>query len=272
MSKQIIPSSRHYHYYPSNLGNIGILVFVIVLLFFLSAACSPGKQNAQQTVASAKTSKAKSSADRAARALSTRPSKVSGSEGIKLFTQPNMSSVEIKILREGTVVWVLDETNKPSTGRWYQLRTRSGVDGWSRGPLAFCSFQEAQSAISKDREAFEDRLRQMILDEAVEEVKAKNLHPMSNLVSKTITSPITPENEAANSYSVNVAVLMEGSILHRTKHVLELKVDLFLELDKDLLSTSAVRVKNVAIIQDKRTEEMPMEEKLGLLKLLPLLL
>jgi hypothetical protein len=235
----------------------------------LLGSCSQRIQDDRGTKA---VSKAESPEKQKARVFAKRPARVSAVDGIKLFTEPNSSSVEIKILPGGAIVWVLDEAGEAAAGHWYRLKTRSGRDGWSQGPVQFCSVQASEHEIAMDREALEDRLRDMILDAAAKELKVRNPHPLSSLVSKTITSPLTPGNDASNSYSVNVACLMKGSILGRNKSRLDLKVDLFLEIDRDLLASSDARIKAVAIIDDKATEQMPIVEQITLLKFIAPLL
>lgn len=235
-----------------------LALMALGLSFLLLCACSQSSNDE-----SSKQSKSK--------VFTNRPAKISAADETRLFTEPNTASVEVKTLKQGTIVWVLDETKK-STGHWYRLKTRSGADGWTQGSVEFCSVQEAQLAISRDREAFEDRLREMILDAAVNEVQAKNLHPLSNLISKTITTPLVRDSEDSDTYSVNVAALMVGKILQRTKHRLDLKVDLVVDFDKDMLDKSTARIKNVAITGDQTTDQMPVVEQLSLLKfILPLI-
>jgi hypothetical protein len=47
---------------------------------------------------------------------------------------------------------------------------------------------------------------------------------------------------------------------------LDLKVDLFLEIDKDSLASSDARIKSVAIVNDQEAEQMPVGEDVSLLK------
>lgn len=242
--------------------NRRILMCSMLSLLFL-AACFQTKENKQGTKAEP--------SEKKAIALTHKPAKVSAPDGIKLLTERNRSSVEIKKLPMNTVVWVLDES-KGKAGHWYRLRTRSGADGWSQGSVKFCSVQESQHLIALDNEALEDRLREMVLLAAEKELQARNPHPFSSLLAKTITSPLTPDNAGSNSYSVAVACFMKGDFLGTNKYQLDVKVDLFLELDKDRLDSSEIRVKAAAIISDKATEQMPLGEKILLLKsILPLL-
>lgn len=244
-----------------------LILAYVVALPLLTGACSQAKQDDHGATAARNPG---SSGTKKAKALTNRPAKISVADGAKLYTEPNTKSVEIRMLQENTVVWVLDEAT--SGQHWYRLKTRSGTDGWSQGPVQFCSVQEAQHLIATDREALEDRLRELILEAAAKEVNTKNPHPLSDLVSKTITSPLTPDSEASNSYSVNVSCLMVGSFMKRSKFRLDLKVDLFLEVDKDLLASSDARIKGAAIVIDQATDQMPVGESIALLKfVMPLL-
>jgi hypothetical protein len=61
---------------------------------------------------------------------------------------------------------------------------------------------------------------------------------------------------------------MVGKLLQRNKFQLDLEVDLFLAIDEDLLASSEAWIRDVAIINDQATEQMPLDEQVSLLKLI----
>ena len=230
-------------------------LFLISLSLFLSA-CSQGKQDGQQTRAGI--------TEKASKTSTNIPAKVSAPDGIDLFTEASTSSSQIKSLPVDTTVWVLDEINDPAKGHWYRLKTKSGTEGWSQGEINRSSPEEVEHEISADKQAFEDKLKRLILDAVVQEINEKKPNPLSSLVSKKITSPLTPSGD--NSYSVDVSCLMVERFPGNNRSRLDLKVDLFLEIDKDSLASSDARIKNVAIVNEQEAEQMPVGEDVSLLK------
>jgi hypothetical protein len=236
---------------------MAIWVFFISLV--ITGGCSSGNQENHET----KSGQKDMAVSKAQPGLSA---EVSAPEGIKLFAEPRISNNEIETLPINTVLWVLEEVQDSGQGHWYRLKTRSGLEGWSQGPINLCSVQKTQQLISSDRETFEKKLRDLILDAAAKQISQENPHSPMYIVSKEITSPLTPEG--GNSYSVTVSCSMAGRFQGRNRSRLDVKVDLFVDLNKDLLSASAARVKNVAIIGNQGSEEAPAEAKISLLKYL----
>ena len=234
------------------------ILISLMSLFLLTGGCSRNVQDDKET----KSAQKDAAIPEAHTGL---PAKVSATEGIKLFTEPGVSKSEIKTLPMNTVVWVLEEINVPGKGHWYRLKTRSGMDGWAQGQINLCSVQESEHLISLDRKAFEKKLSGMILDAAVKQISQEKPHSPSYLVSKVITSPLA--SDGGNSYSVNVSCMMVGKFLGKTRSRLDVKVDLFLDIDEDLLISSNSRIKNVAIVSEQEgAEPIPVAEKISLLK------
>jgi hypothetical protein len=201
-----------------------------------------------------------------------RPAKLA--KPARLFTKPDSGSLVIRDLQPNTIVYALAEIPnapaKKASDTWIKVRTRSGLEGWCRARLTFCSAEEADNQIKNDRLLFETNLRDSILNAAKEKILSEKIHPLSSIKSIVVSSPITPQNVPAANYYADVVALMVGDFLGKIKHQVDVRVSLFVDLDKDLPANSRVEVQQVQIVSDKQTDGLSVQDTATLIKLMGL--
>lgn len=177
-------------------------------------------------------------------------------------------------LTSRTVVQVSAYT-RPDTGTsldrsWCLLTTRSGREGWAAcNRLRFITDEEAEEIVLRDQQEFESRVRRSILSAAEAAIEDSRVHPLPNLRQIWIAEPLSTAASTSQA-ETTVSALMLGKYIQFNKYQVDVRVSLYLDLDRDRLSRSTVEVQSAEVVGNQRVSGVGTEHVVELFSLLAL--
>ena len=196
-----------------------------------------------------------------------RPMLVSGNDA-RVYKNHDSDSLVLTRLPSGAVVTAVAEGGSGGRVAYYKIRAASGTEGWcKRWDLKPITREDAEIAVLRDRQQFEQTLQDSILGAAKQHIVEVGVHPASRVEGIWITAGQDSVGSSAG-HTVDVRALMKGAILGHNQYQVDLVVDLFIALNRDHLSASIVEVNRVTVVKDETIKELPVLKSIGLLRLL----
>ena len=203
---------------------------------------------------------------------SPRPVVVPSGKRLRIHAEPHSESPVLANLMPGAVAYGaarLLPSGDTSFDPWIRLRSHGGVAGWCQSSCgAPVAVEEAEELVLRDKQRFEQRLRQLLDSVTVAAVQERRLHPASNIVELLITTPLT-STQSSSSYVVSTSAIMKGALLGINTYKVDFEVTLFVDLNRELLTASSVSVERVDFIGETKNEWIRPKDVANLLMFLP---
>lgn len=184
---------------------------------------------------------------------------ISTKSGIIFRAGPSIKAERLFILRKKSIVTILGETSREydagvdGKAKWFRLKTRSDHEGWGFSRyIKVIPNDRAEKLILKDKSDFELRLKTMIIAAAARRIKESGLFQYDRIADLHIVKPIEPTT--SYSYNAYVDCFLFGNLIGLDKYRVSTVVNLEMDIDKNLLANSKVKVKHVDILGYRKIE------------------
>lgn len=198
----------------------------------------------------------------------TQPAVLIGDFRAELMSEPTPKGVPVARISSGTVVWIEATADSDMRrGRNQDLcraHTNDGSRGWvSCTRLSAITSNEAESRLLDERRRFENYVRSEIVSAAKRKIIESEVHPASEIQRIWVPRPL--QETSGSSLETLVQAMMVGSFLGINKHLVDVRIGVFLDLDQNKLSDSRFEIQHVEIVGDEPTEGVTATEAANLL-------